>query len=80
MADANAPGVVHSQIRCADFKSSKKFLDLLDFFRFFRFFSDFFRFFRFFSDFLNFGDFSKFFRIISEFFWVYEDLMNKKWI
>ena len=39
-------GVVHSQIRCTEFKSSKKSLDFMDFFRFsvfFWIFSDFFR-------------------------------------
>ena len=39
---ANNRGVVHSQRGCADFKSSKKSLDLLDFFRIFSDFLDFF--------------------------------------
>ena len=54
--------IVHSQIGCTDFKSSKRI-----FFRFFGFFLDFFGFF---SGF--FGFFFRFFRI----FWVYEDFTN----
>ena len=50
-------GVVHSQIGCTDFKSSKKSLDFSDFFWIFRIFSDF-------SDFL---DFFRIFRI----FWIF---------
>ena len=67
-------GVVNFQINCTDFKSSKKFLGLLDFFRIFGFFLDFINFFGFFSDFfLDF--FSGFF---SGFFGFYDGFMNKK--
>ena len=49
-------GVVHSQIRCTDFKSSKKFLDFFGIFGIFRFFRNF-------SIFFSFLDFSDIFVI-----------------
>ena len=55
-------GVVHSQIGCTDFKSSKKSLEFSDFL-------DFFGFFGFFSDFLDFfGLFGFFWEVYEDFF------------
>ena len=56
-------GVVHSQIRCTDFKSSKNIWIFLIFSDFFGFFFIFFYFFLFFRIFFIFSDFFYFFRI-----------------
>ena len=66
-------GVVHSQIRCTDFKSSKKSLNLLNFFHIFYIFSDF----RFFSDFSGFfWNNQNFFLKYKEFFWVLKSVQS----
>ena len=57
-------GVVHSQIGCTDFKSSKKSLDFSDFFWIFRIFSDF-------SDFLDFFRIFRIFWIFFRIFWIF---------
>ena len=74
-------GVGHSQIRCTEFKSLKKFLGFNGFFQIFwvfRIFSDFFNFFRFFGFywvFRYFSDFSNFFRFF-EFFWIFSEFFR----
>ena len=62
-------GVVHSQIGCTDFKSSRESLNFSDFFLDFSDFSDFLDFF---GIFLFFSDFLDFFRI----FWIFSDFSD----